>query len=134
MGRRGGMGRGRGTGFGMGWSPWAGSQGFGSMHGAGESFQINQRIPEPAEARTDGPGREPLRADVATGAAKRLRKAVALVQTQKCGGCGICVDVCPTGAMRVDGQAVVDPALCTACAACVAECPNEAVIIVQRRA
>jgi ferredoxin len=62
------------------------------------------------------------------------RKAAALVRTEKCAGCGICIDVCPVGAIGIEQQhAVVNPTLCTACAACVRECPNEAMIIVQQR-
>jgi NAD-dependent dihydropyrimidine dehydrogenase PreA subunit len=127
------MGRRTGTGFGVRWSPWAGSQPFGSMRGTGESFHINQRLPDPAVPPARGPGGRERRTDAAT-APSSARMAVALIQADKCAGCGICVDVCPTGALRVDGHALVDPGLCTACAACVGECPTGAVIIVQRSA
>ncbi len=61
------------------------------------------------------------------------RKAAAFVQTDKCTGCGICADVCPANAIRIDKHAVVSPQLCTACAACVSECPSEAIIITQQK-
>lgn len=61
-------------------------------------------------------------------------KAVAVVDSEKCTGCGICIDVCPTGAIEVNQQAVVNEEACSGCAECVSECPNEAIIIVQKKA
>ncbi len=61
------------------------------------------------------------------------RKAVAIVVSGKCAGCGICEDVCPTNAIKVNGQALVQPELCTGCGLCVGECPNNAVILTQKK-
>jgi ferredoxin len=61
------------------------------------------------------------------------QKLVAVVLSEKCAGCGICIDVCPTGAIKVNRQAIVKSEVCTGCAACVSECPNEAIIIVQEK-
>ena len=47
-----------------------------------------------------------------------------------CQGCAVCVDTCPTGAIRLDekeGVATIDQALCTECLACLDMCPNGAV-------
>lgn len=60
------------------------------------------------------------------------RRAVAVVDSENCTGCGICVDVCPAGAIEVNGQAVINTDACTGCAVCVSECPNEAIIIAQK--
>jgi len=141
MGGGGGMGGGRGMGMsgggnmglGMGQRPQAGFMGFGAMHGAGESFHINQRTDTPTNQRPDPSYRQERPAQARTGALASERKAAALVRTEKCAGCGICIDVCPVGALRIEQYAVVNPALCTACAACVSECPNEAIIITQQR-
>jgi len=60
-------------------------------------------------------------------------KAVAVVDPEKCTGCGICIDVCPTGAIEVNQQAVVNEEACNGCAVCVSECPNEAIIIARKK-
>ncbi len=50
------------------------------------------------------------------------------VNSDKCTGCGLCVDVCPVEAIKVeDDVAVVNTDECTDCGACVDECPNEAI-------
>lgn len=50
------------------------------------------------------------------------------VNSEKCTGCGLCVDVCPVEAIKVeDDVAVVNADECTDCGACVDECPNEAI-------
>lgn len=56
---------------------------------------------------------------------------VAAVDASRCSGCGICVGVCPEGAISIDGIAVVDSALCTACSACVLNCPKQALSLVR---
>jgi ferredoxin len=61
------------------------------------------------------------------------RKAVAVVDSGKCAGCGICEDVCPANAIKVNGQAIVNAEACTGCAVCVMECPNGAIILTQRK-
>jgi len=135
MGAGRGMGRGKGIGLGMGRGPGTGMWGFGSMRAPGASFHINQRMRASTDELSDRSPRQERRVKTRGGALESGRKAAALVRGEKCAGCGICVDLCPEGAIRMEQHAVVvDPALCTACAACVAECPNEAIIIVQQRA
>jgi len=50
-----------------------------------------------------------------------------------CIGCGVCVSVCPQGAVRLlDGDrphALVDPASCRGCGICAAECPSGAMTV-----
>lgn len=132
MGRGGGgrgMGRGGGGGRGMG-MPWTGlTTGFpidaGPMNADSDlaelkrqtrqlelqKEQLNQRIHQ-----------------LETG-----RRAVAVVAPDKCSGCGICVDVCPVGAIKVtQRQAAINEELCSGCAACVSVCPREAIRIVHK--
>lgn len=45
----------------------------------------------------------------------------------RCAGCGVCVDVCPVGACRLDnGRAFVDRSACIRCGRCAAACPEGA--------
>jgi len=53
---------------------------------------------------------------------------VAVVDKNKCTGCGTCVDICPAAAIEIkDEIAVVDADLCIDCESCVDECPSEAI-------
>ena len=46
----------------------------------------------------------------------------------ECGQCGLCEEICPSGAMdHLTGKA--DPNTCIACLACVAACPENALVI-----
>jgi len=54
---------------------------------------------------------------------------VAVVEKDKCTGCGSCVEACPVDAIKVDEKAVVDKETCIDCETCVDECPEEAITI-----
>ena len=44
-----------------------------------------------------------------------------------CQNCGVCVENCPAGALRLDGEAVVwDSAKCVQCDTCIKLCPHDA--------
>ncbi|MGZ3415155.1 MAG: 4Fe-4S binding protein [Isosphaeraceae bacterium] len=50
-----------------------------------------------------------------------------LVDQKKCGGCGSCIDVCPTQALekpKVKIEIIADR--CLECGECISECPNDA--------
>jgi NAD-dependent dihydropyrimidine dehydrogenase PreA subunit len=54
----------------------------------------------------------------------------ATVDTEKCTGCGACVEACPLDAISLQGEiAVVDEDTCTECGLCVEECPNDAIAL-----
>lgn len=54
----------------------------------------------------------------------------AQVDTEKCTGCGLCVDTCPVEAIKQDDDTTkVDKDLCTDCGTCVDECPNDAISV-----
>jgi len=60
----------------------------------------------------------------------QTRAVAPRVDTEKCTGCGICVNVCPVEAISLDGgMAVVYEGACTACGLCVNECPNAAIAL-----
>lgn len=77
------------------------------QQGAGEPFFIKGNVPY----RYVGP---------ATPAAP--------VSTEACFGCGSCIELCPTHAIRLsdEGKIETEVSLCIKCCACVKECPNGA--------
>jgi len=54
----------------------------------------------------------------------------AQVDTDKCTGCGLCVEICPVEAIKISGGvAEVDEDICIGCRACEDECPNDAITV-----
>ena len=132
MGRGGGMGRGMGRGMGM-----AGLMGMPSSGPAagfledGGPQNPNQEL---AELKQQAEMLEQQKQQLNQRITKLEsgRRAVAVVDSEKCTGCGICIDVCPAGAIEVKEKAVINYEICTGCAACITECPNKAIIITQK--
>jgi len=45
-----------------------------------------------------------------------------------CTGCGVCIEICPTDAIRLEqGMAIIDQDECTQCEACLDACPEGAI-------
>ncbi len=56
-----------------------------------------------------------------------IEPIIAGVDEDNCGGCQICVELCPFGAIEiVDGKSKVNGALCKGCGTCVGACPTGA--------
>jgi len=60
-------------------------------------------------------------------------RLVAVVLHEKCGGCGICTDVCLEHAIEVNEQASVNEDICIGCGRCVSECPNDAITLISEK-
>lgn len=57
-----------------------------------------------------------------------LEPYIAEIDQEKCNGCGICVEECPAGAIKIENdKAFINEALCKGCGACGALCPKEAI-------
>jgi len=60
---------------------------------------------------------------------------VIYVDVEQCTGCGLCVEVCPNGAINlVDGVARVEQSLCQECEVCLSTCPVNAILALQEPA
>ena len=54
----------------------------------------------------------------------------AAVDSEKCSGCGECVEACPLDAIAIqENVAVVDNETCGECGACVDVCPTESITV-----
>jgi formate hydrogenlyase subunit 6/NADH:ubiquinone oxidoreductase subunit I len=51
----------------------------------------------------------------------------AVVKRERCTGCGLCGELCPTGAIRVTYRATIVVDRCTGCGICVEVCPLGAI-------
>ena len=56
-----------------------------------------------------------------------IEPIVAAVDEEVCGGCEVCIELCPFGAIeKADGKAHINIALCKGCGTCVGACPSGA--------
>lgn len=54
------------------------------------------------------------------------------VDEDRCTGCGLCMEACPTGAISVtDGVARIEQTLCRECEVCLSTCPTGAISAVR---
>jgi len=65
-----------------------------------------------------------------------VRKAIVVVDWERCVGCGKCVNACPTSALAlVDGKArLIDERRCDGFGSCIAVCQSNALQIVEKEA
>ncbi|MFH1878149.1 MAG: 4Fe-4S binding protein [Candidatus Omnitrophota bacterium] len=54
-----------------------------------------------------------------------------IIDSLICNGCGVCVDICPLNAVKIEQKKAVVSDECVECGACVNECPNGAISLQQ---
>ena len=83
-----------------------------------------------AQARAIANQLQAIQARIGQGSRRQTAGAmVAVVDPERCVGCGTCEKVCPAAAVSVGQVARVDGTKCTGCGRCVAECPRGAVML-----
>jgi len=133
MGRGGGMGRGMGIGAAMGMP--TGLPLTGPATGFPEDAGIQNSEQELAALKQQAQQLEQQKQQInkRISELETTQNLVAVVLAEKCTGCGICADICPANAIKVNGQAVVQAELCTGCRLCVGECPNNAIVLTLKK-
>jgi predicted Fe-Mo cluster-binding NifX family protein/NAD-dependent dihydropyrimidine dehydrogenase PreA subunit len=125
-GMGGGMGGGRGMGRGMG-----GGRGMGRGMGGGRGMGrgMGQGMGRGTSPVRFGGGSEPI-TPIQTGIA--VSSLVAVVDAEKCVGCGVCVPSCSVNAISLNETVHIAGDKCTGCGRCVADCPQEALSLRKR--
>jgi NAD-dependent dihydropyrimidine dehydrogenase PreA subunit len=55
------------------------------------------------------------------------------VNSEKCNGCGVCIDICPCDVLRLNGETGLAEGKyemdCWYCGACEMDCPRQAIVV-----
>ena len=51
------------------------------------------------------------------------------IETERCTGCGTCIDLCPMDAIQLNETSSIDRERCIGCGVCVPKCPSEAITL-----
>ncbi len=80
------------------------------------------------------PAEEQARLGVAPFAAtRRVRRTAVIAAAEECICCGVCVDVCPVGAITMEDHVLIDAQKCVGCGLCTVECPNDILVLAESK-
>lgn len=51
----------------------------------------------------------------------------AIIDEEKCDGCGECIEHCPVDAIKMNGKAKINIPICKGCGGCISSCPRDAI-------
>ena len=120
-----GRGKGRDTGGGGG-RGMAGGRGCGRSKGFRTGAQVGSAV-----AISSVPPANP-QVGLPTSLARGGSRLVAVVDDDRCTGCGICITFCPSQAISVASLAAIDTMRCTGCGEGIAICSARALSVAQR--
>jgi NAD-dependent dihydropyrimidine dehydrogenase PreA subunit len=65
-----------------------------------------------------------------------VKRAIVLIDNEKCNGCGVCIPQCAGGALKIEGgkARLVSEVYCDGLGACLGKCPQDAIRVIQREA
>jgi len=99
------------------------------QRGRGANIYVERRPIKAVPIKNIRPAGEP--GYESTSRIRPVRKAV--VDMEKCIGCGICENYCLYGAIKIrDGVAKISEVVCTGCGNCVDVCPEQAIRILKK--